>query len=91
MFETYVHVFGHNNLSSSPVLVCQSKFFNILVLVIVGRVISFCFVFLCLIAVLAAMFCFCVGCCWPCCFVLLFALFDLLRTLNCVVTIFLRL
>ena len=91
MCKTYVHVFGHSNLSSWPVLVCQSKFFNFLVLVIVGRVISFCFVFLFSIAVLAAMFCFCVGCCWPCCFVLLFALRDLLWTLNCVATIFLRL
>ena len=46
MCEAYVYVFGHSLVSSSPVLVCQSKFFNFLVLVIAGRVISFCFVFL---------------------------------------------
>ena len=34
------------------------------------------------IAVLAAMFNFCVGCCWPCCFVSLFALFDSVLTLE---------
>ena len=49
------------------------------------------FVLLCCsfsIAVLAAMFCFCVGCCWPCCFGLLFDLFHLLWGLNvCVATI----
>ena len=74
-----------------PILVCQSKFFLFLGLVTVGRVISFCFLFLCSAAVLVAMFCFCVGCCWPCCFVLLFALFDLVWRLNCIATIFLRL
>ena len=34
------------------------------------------------ITVLAAMFCFCVGCCWPCCFVLIFDIFDSVVTLE---------
>ena len=41
----------------------------------------FCFVFFS-IAVLAAMLCFGVGCYWPCCFVLLFAFFDSVLTLE---------
>ena len=41
MCEAYVYVFGRSNVSSWPVLVCQSDFFNFLVLVVVGRVISF--------------------------------------------------
>ena len=46
MREAYVYVFGHSIVSSWPVfLVCQSDFFKFLVLllVVVGRVISFCF------------------------------------------------
>ena len=42
MCEAYVYVFGHSNVSSWPVLVCQFEFLNFLVLVVVSRVISFC-------------------------------------------------
>ena len=43
MCEAYVYVFGHSNVSSWPVLVRQCEFFNFFVLVVVDRVISFCF------------------------------------------------
>ena len=43
MCEAYVYVFGHSSVSSWPVLVCQSEIFNFLVLVVVSRDISFCF------------------------------------------------
>ena len=41
MCEAYDYVFGHSLVSSWPVLVGQSIFFNFLVLVNVGRVIRF--------------------------------------------------
>ena len=56
MCEAYVHVFGHSNVSSWPVLVYQSECFNLFALVLA---VLFCFFFIS-IAVLAAMFCFCV-------------------------------
>ena len=43
MCEAYIHVFGHSNVSSWPVLVCQPELFNLFVLVLA---LLFCFVFL---------------------------------------------
>ena len=79
MCEMCVHVFGHSNMSSWAVLVCQSEFSNFFVLVFW----LFClFLFFISIAVFAAMFCFCVGCCWPCSFVLHLAFFNSALTLE---------
>ena len=69
MREAYVHVFDHGDVSSWRVLVCQSEFFNLLCWFWL-----FCFVsFFYFGSRVGCNFCFCVGSCWPCLFVLLFA------------------